>query len=292
VKSSKLPLKEIEVLFLRFYAFVTVSIPGTFLTSKRTPNASRSSRIEPLLYRVLVVDESKSHGALISILNSKPADFLRTAVRCLYLDCPEDNDWNMALIRKFSGVTNLCVTSEEFSVYLPALREMRLQKLAIDAPLPGQQRVLFQSATFSALTHLDVYSNTHVGSKRWEDWCDLASLPALTHLCLSECLANLILAQAITECPKLLVAISMDGGSHPSDPVFTIGDLRVVVMRVFDHVADWEVGARGGDDLWVRAERFIARKRQGEIASECFHYFHPDPGLWHAGGTCYVYVSS
>jgi hypothetical protein len=44
---------------------------------------------------------------------------------------------------------------------------------------------------------------------RWEDnWSPLAALPALTHLCLSEELAEDTLRAALAECPSLMVAIS------------------------------------------------------------------------------------
>ncbi|KAJ7471107.1 hypothetical protein FB451DRAFT_1176290 [Mycena latifolia] len=40
---------------------------------------------------------------------------------------------------------------------------------------------------------------------------------------------------------------------------------RVVVTELPDYVGDWIAGARGGDDMWARAEKFLAQKRSGEI---------------------------
>jgi hypothetical protein len=30
-------------------------------------------------------------------------------------------------------------------------------------------------------------------------------------------------------------------------------------------IRDWQIGARGGDDFWVRAEQFIAKRISGEV---------------------------
>jgi hypothetical protein len=40
-----------------------------------------------------------------------------------------------------------------------------------------------------------------------------------------------------------------------------------VVMSVADsgYLVDWERGATGGDDYWIQAERFIQKRRSGEI---------------------------
>jgi hypothetical protein len=29
--------------------------------------------------------------------------------------------------------------------------------------------------------------------------------------------------------------------------------------------ADWQIGARGGDDFWVRAEKFVAQRVSGQV---------------------------
>ncbi|KAJ7213763.1 hypothetical protein C8J57DRAFT_1517713 [Mycena rebaudengoi] len=31
------------------------------------------------------------------------------------------------------------------------------------------------------------------------------------------------------------------------------------------YVEDWKVGVEGGEDFWVRAELFIAKRKRGEI---------------------------
>jgi hypothetical protein len=109
---------------------------------------------------------------------------------------------------------------------------------------------------------------------RWEDnWSPLAALPALTHLWVSEELAEDILWAALAECPCLMVAISGFGVStspgHIQDFVagLAITDPHVILMMVLDYKRDWETGARGGDDFWTHAEVFVAWTRKGEIES-------------------------
>ncbi len=44
------------------------------------------------------------------------------------------------------------------------------------------------------------------------------------------------------------------------------------VATYVDYYNDWETGARGGEDIWVRAEEFIARKRRGEVEGQFKRY--------------------
>jgi hypothetical protein len=80
-----------------------------------------------------------------------------------------------------------------------------------------------------------------------------------------------ILAHVVAECLNLLVA-AIRVFLITNDPSFPIiaqstSDLRVVVRAENRHsyAEDWQAGARGSDDFWVRAERFISLKRKGEI---------------------------
>jgi hypothetical protein len=42
-------------------------------------------------------------------------------------------------------------------------------------------------------------------------------------------------------------------------------DPRVVLVVVADRQADWETGARGGDDYWITAERLVEKHRAGDF---------------------------
>jgi hypothetical protein len=65
---------------------------------------------------------------------------------------------------------------------------------------------------------------------------------------------------ALMHCPLLKVVVILSsrnysGGTPP--PV----DPRVVELSITDYRADWECGARGGEDYWVRAELVIRERR-------------------------------
>jgi hypothetical protein len=42
-------------------------------------------------------------------------------------------------------------------------------------------------------------------------------------------------------------------------------DPRVVLLVVLDHQADWETGARGGDDYWIAAEQLVEKQCAGDF---------------------------
>lgn len=77
----------------------------------------------------------------------------------------------------------------------------------------------------------------------------------------------------IEACPRLVVAIVGFWHGEDTEEVLevleqlAVTDSRLVAMAFIDYTEDWEIGARGGDDYWVRAEAFVARKRRGEIQS-------------------------
>ncbi|KAJ7252458.1 hypothetical protein C8J57DRAFT_1237826 [Mycena rebaudengoi] len=116
--------------------------------------------------------------------------------------------------------------------------------------------------------------------------------PALTHLSLKTPEeGGALLAWILAHCPKLRVLIGIfwthwnSAYYGPADFASLLlarenwyqspGDPRLVLMGITDTdagIADWQAGARGESDMWARAERFIAKRRRGEIqpASRCW----------------------
>jgi hypothetical protein len=45
-------------------------------------------------------------------------------------------------------------------------------------------------------------------------------------------------------------------------------DPRSILIFVTRFLVDWEKGATGGEDYWVRAERFIQQRRSGKVKGE------------------------
>ncbi|KAJ7488320.1 hypothetical protein FB451DRAFT_1362776 [Mycena latifolia] len=228
--------------------------------------------LEPLLYRVLTFTHNKSENLLPPIesaIKSKPAGFFKSAVRHIYLEFPgplprTQLSRYINLLECFSGITNLCIDGEFDSQLLPSLSAMRLQRLALTVPLPSLCHPLFLS-----VTHLDIYTFAAHHAESWEKWSHLASLPALTHLCLSHRISRAILPHVVGECRKLALVLTICD-SEAFVETLTVTDPRVVVTTLEIYHADWTEGAWGGDDVWARAEQFLAQKQRGEIPSTCY----------------------
>ncbi|KAJ7471106.1 hypothetical protein FB451DRAFT_327121 [Mycena latifolia] len=216
--------------------------------------------LEPLLYRVLEINRYSDDTLSIveSVINSRPAGFLQNAVRHVFLWIkPERGAREQNLLWHCSGITDLWISGEFNLEFLPALSRMRLQKLALDVPFPPALRL--DHPFFSSVTHLDLW--TKALAERWDSYSSLASLPVLTHLRFTESMVSVWLPQVLAECPKLLVIhIVVDEVEDLSDSfveiLLTITDQRIVVTALPDYMDDWIAGARGGDDMWARAEKF------------------------------------
>ncbi|KAJ6592439.1 hypothetical protein B0H19DRAFT_1087834 [Mycena capillaripes] len=240
--------------------------------------------VEPLLYRVLIITDQNSDVPLRSAVESKPATFLQSAVRHVFfitswegqptgtrkLDSDDMND----LLFKCSGTINLMI---DFNI----LHKMRLQRLDVMVPqVPHAAlewaRGALMHPSLSFITHLSLGEATASHRYAWEVWGHLASLPALTHLALTEDLSRALLSQVLAECRRLLVAVTTFYSEEAQEKAIafardlTIRDPRVVVAMIADYTKDWETGARGGVDYWDRAEVFIDRKRRGEIENDCY----------------------
>ncbi|KAJ7628258.1 hypothetical protein DFH06DRAFT_1338703 [Mycena polygramma] len=156
---------------------------------------------------------------------------------------------------------------------------MRAEKLSLAFPRDWLHSNLQQSLFFS-VTHLELYQQAGEQSEQsvWHEWSRIASLPSLTHLCLSRKFHIHVLPRAVAECSRLSVAIAALWDEADDAEVnvvelarcLTVSDPRVVVMVIYDYKAEWETGARGGADFWARAEEFTIRKRRGEIEGSCY----------------------
>ncbi|KAJ7255634.1 hypothetical protein C8J57DRAFT_1517927 [Mycena rebaudengoi] len=97
----------------------------------------------------------------------------------------------------------------------------------------------------------------------------VAKFPALTHLCLMSRNAPSILLPILRACDKLQVLVDMyftqEAVDHSREAPYAIDDPRFVMIINLNYFKDLVVGANGGTDFWIRAERFVAKKRRGEI---------------------------
>ncbi|KAJ6556353.1 hypothetical protein B0H19DRAFT_1262422 [Mycena capillaripes] len=161
---------------------------------------------------------------------------------------------------------------------LNVLHKIQLQRLDLGLPLATSEwaRLTLAHPALLCLTHLCLSEYTRNNQYSWDDaWDHLASLPALTHLALTEHLSRALLSQILADCRRLLVAVTLGYKEKNRNLAkaftrdLTVRDPCVVVAVISNYTDDWETGARGGDDYWVHAEKFVAKKRRGEIECMC-----------------------
>ncbi|KAJ7155214.1 hypothetical protein C8R46DRAFT_437716 [Mycena filopes] len=233
--------------------------------------------VEPLLYRILVIQ--RDSAPILASVQSKPSPFLRLAVRHLFISPRVADTANIIL--SCSDIHSLFLDGTFDAKLLDILDQMRVRRLNLSLPssLSGWPKATLTRPTFLRLTHLELFKTARSQSAHlsWHDWSPLASLPALTHLCLSGSISSHLLSDIVAECAQLLVVATawwdMTEGAERASRFaqsLTFTDPRVVVMAIDNYTDDWKLGAEGGADFWVRAESFLARKRKGEIPPTIF----------------------
>ncbi|KAJ6454187.1 hypothetical protein C8R45DRAFT_1038318 [Mycena sanguinolenta] len=237
--------------------------------------------LEPLLYRVLVLSDSRrdpEHG--LRIVASKSRAFLQKTVRHMLLKvrrAPEQRKLYASLLAKCSETVSLSINGEVDRGFLRCLDKMRLQRLGFTVPplFMRWNRAGFAHPLFASVMHLDLYSLGHLDDHDGQKWDGITTLPALTHLALSPSIATYILQSVVAQCSRLRVIVVTTHRSRSVDFAFaeslTLTDDRIVVMATrMGYDDDWELGVRGGDDFWARAEAFLARKHAGKVESSCY----------------------
>ncbi|KAJ7236860.1 hypothetical protein B0H12DRAFT_1327184 [Mycena haematopus] len=128
----------------------------------------------------------------------------------------------------------------------------------------------FRHPLFSRITHLQLTDD--MDRAQWEEWRGLAMIPNLTHLAFLLGKSLSIFQGTLAVCPRLQVLVYL----HSSWDDSGIGleslahDTRFVCLPAPFYYEDWQIGARGGDDFWVRAEKFIAQRNRGDVDRETF----------------------
>ncbi|KAJ7230836.1 hypothetical protein B0H12DRAFT_1240133 [Mycena haematopus] len=169
------------------------------------------------------------------------------------------------ILSRCSAIQNLVLIGGNSSV-LPFLSAMPLRRLSISLddcfPLVRSD---FTLPLFSRITHLQLVD--HDARAQLEDWRELAMIPNLTHLAFLLDKSLSIFQSTLAACPRLQVLVYLhypedDGGMGMESLAH---DTRFVCLPAPSFYADWQIGARGGEDFWVRAEKFIAQRNCGEI---------------------------
>ncbi|KAJ7851204.1 hypothetical protein B0H13DRAFT_2086275, partial [Mycena leptocephala] len=229
------------------------------------------------LYRVVLCSNHARVGltlgfsvsVLKQVIAKKPQEFLRKAVRNLFLDYSVDRSAAESFLTACSGIRNLFA---QFNVYghmhyLGILQDVQVlaidveaifKRVAADVPHP----------LFLNVTHLELLDMADISAEKAADVCaHLASIPCLTHVALNMTLHDIVShidLQADTRLKCIVFLSSLSGGMEDTSPL--LGDARFVfIQQKVDYHLDWVRGATTGDDYWALADAFIAARRAGKI---------------------------
>ncbi|KAJ7097426.1 hypothetical protein C8R44DRAFT_370066 [Mycena epipterygia] len=249
--------------------------------------------IEPLLYQVLTIcsDRPTSRkntvfrftvAALYNLidLGRKPVSFFHDHVRHVRFigtHTPEDI---IRILSKCSATVNVSflVIAEEGLTLLPLLAELPLQCASfVLLALFGPDWMDFRP--FAHITHLNIIGYIDLDGIGWERWLGLALLPGLTHISFHEevMMDNCFYQNVLEHCRSLEVhaivysnRVALEMGAPRRAELSS--DPRFVMFVIEDLEVDWETGARGGRDHWVKADKFVGQRLSGERKSELSYH--------------------
>ncbi|KAJ7321878.1 hypothetical protein DFH08DRAFT_941795 [Mycena albidolilacea] len=173
-----------------------------------------------------------------------------------------------------SAVQNLALDSSLWPDHLLFLSTMPLRRLSTAI-----------ANAFPAITLMD-----RLEDALWEKWKGLALIPNLTHLAFLMQKSLAIFQGALDACPALQVLVYLYFKGIVYEKIHLqpfAQDTRFACIPAPPFASDWQIGARDGDDFWVRTERFIAQRVSGQIDRGTFvlqedfmTHFDPSGSLW------------
>ncbi|KAF8193144.1 hypothetical protein K438DRAFT_1761854 [Mycena galopus ATCC 62051] len=232
--------------------------------------------IEPQLYKVLMIDIAPMRHTYTQCIVIRS---LRTAQKLIASGsrrAPMLREHTVALkiLSLCRSTINLVIdNSHNGQEFLPVFANIPLQRLAVGAWSLVMFHLTFAHPAFAHITHLHVCGSDAHWIQNHYLWSSLAYPPRLTHLSFTENCVMVYGCHAVLQrCASLEVLVwllcerrpSTPWSSHnaPSLPVGSdITDPRFIQLTMPDYWADWERGARGFHDYWVKAEIIIAQRR-------------------------------
>jgi hypothetical protein len=171
------------------------------------------------------------------------------------------------ILANCSAVQNLVLFPNQSNLLPLSTMPLRRLSTALTEVFPVTG-VDFMHPLFSRLTHLQLMDT--LTNAVWEEWKGLALIPNLTHLAFLIGGSLAIFRGVLAACPALqvLVFLHWESGVVSYEGIgleLLSQDMRFVYMRSPPLSADWQIGARGGDDFWIRAEKFIAQRVSGQV---------------------------
>ncbi|KAK7059971.1 hypothetical protein R3P38DRAFT_2838786 [Favolaschia claudopus] len=242
--------------------------------------------IEPLLYRKISIPgltEKSGNGAAIlhALVNDyKTPDFFASATRYLYIFGMEWSFFNSGsgkrrwydseldtVFRVCSGVESLLLMGdlEKPKLLSMASQTMRPRRAIMLVDLLSPQ-LDFSLPLFHTLTHLllgDLTRKSAVISENWPYLNHLRNLTTLTHLGLGNCTSPELVSNLLDQCLQLecLVICTQQRIPALEEGEEIRRDPRLVMMVMPQRmVDDWDMGTRGGLDLWARADTLVRKQ--------------------------------
>ncbi|KAJ6476346.1 hypothetical protein C8R45DRAFT_1009708 [Mycena sanguinolenta] len=233
--------------------------------------------IEPLLYRVVVVEHSPMADAYRRMLRQKP-DVLAKGVQHLLVTSL--SNWPKEDVHSLLRLCapQLLSLAGSPTIYKPTLlpifshmTQLRRWVGSLKNLFAGYPAVDLSLPVFHTITHMDILDNFTIENN--VVIAGLAVLPCLTHLCLDRSTLGHI-PRILARCAHLQVLVfrTFRAKEVADNPPTT--DVRFVVIQIGGYWKDWKVGIRGGIDFWAAADEFVARKRLGDIEVSCFLLGH------------------
>ncbi|KAJ7081248.1 hypothetical protein C8R44DRAFT_906454, partial [Mycena epipterygia] len=240
--------------------------------------------IEPVLYRILRIvpprfesPMSLSTHEIPHLIESRPPSFFHAHVRhlCRFLDS-KYLEVVMGLVALCDATSNLQLLGSSRDDIPPLLGALPLQRLSakLSSLFPNPSGPNFSHRLRARITHLDFhgFEGCAWANHSWETWSGLAQMLRLTHLSfhnngqdyapiyqgvLLHCKSLQVVAAFFTNVGLLLPFVP-DYATIATDP-------RFVMLVTKNIILDWEIGARGGEDRWIRADELVRRRRSGEM---------------------------
>ncbi|KAJ7182322.1 hypothetical protein C8R43DRAFT_1115963 [Mycena crocata] len=245
--------------------------------------------MEPFTYRIVSIHNPvkqkqicrRSLEEISTIVKSQPASFIHKHVRAVcFLD--GTGEAIADILSAYTGTTNLALFShaDVTPALLPVLTALPLQRLSVilhNLFKPKLTQRAFVHPLFTGIRHVDVLDTRDGG---WSAWAGLAALPRLTHLSFNDDVSVGLCESVLRHCgglEALVVVWSSRQLLEDMADVYThasiAADPRFAMIVIRRYAEDWERGASGGEDYWVRADALIKRRRAGETKCCLISFF-------------------
>ncbi|TFK65224.1 hypothetical protein BDN72DRAFT_900892 [Pluteus cervinus] len=253
----RLPPELEEKIFIQAIDHNFSDVPNMILVAKRVYHW-----LIPHIFNVVLLHEDKSFPVKFNL-----PTFQRYAKHIQHLSL--DDPIVVKHLALFTNVTNLVLWQEHGPPELEILLTFNhLTHLSIN--IHSKPSATYFSL-FSKVTHLDLVS----ACSNWSLAHALIKFPLLTHLCVLTAIKTDVLKLFLdrNRCRNLKVVI-LWGSNGTQKKTFVpekarenlpVEDERFLNVLCQGMVEDWKTGARGGDDMWRVADRYLASAHSRDL---------------------------